>query len=488
MTLDEATFRRALLARDARFDGLFFVGVTTTGIYCRPICPARTPRVDRTRFFLRAAEAERAGFRACFRCRPEIAPGLAPIDAPSRLAAAAAARIGTREESLDAAAEALGVSARHLRRVVADELGVSPVELLQSRRLAIAKQLLQDTALPLASVAFAAGFSSIRRFNASFRARFGRPPSALRRETPEPSSERGRVCLRLDARAPFAWDSLLAFLASRAIPGVEHVDDRSYRRTVRIGGHRGVMAARAASRGTGVELSLSPSLLPVLSEVVARVRRLFDLDARPDAIAACLARAPMLRASVERSPGLRLPGAFDGFEMAVRAVLGQQISVKGATTLAGRVVRAFGEPLDAALTEGEPSLAWLFPPPPAWTQRGAAGVAAIGMPRRRADALVGLAEAVQNGRVSLDAVPIDPEATMGALAALPGLGPWTAHYVGMRALAWPDAFPAEDLVLRRRLGDGSSARARERVACVRPYRAYAAIHAWSGAGEEREHE
>ncbi|HSP80364.1 MAG TPA: AlkA N-terminal domain-containing protein, partial [Myxococcaceae bacterium] len=360
-TLEVDTCYRALTARDRRFDGLFFVGVTSTGIYCRPVCTARTPRRERCTFYRTAAEAEREGFRACLLCRPELAPGSAPVDSVPRLVAAAVSRIEggfLNESSLEDLASELGVTSRHLRRAMESELGVSPVELAQSRRLALAKQLLQDTSLPVTEVAFASGFQSVRRFNALFQARFGRPPGALRHERGEALGCRS-FALRLDYRPPFDWGALLGFLRGRAIPGAEHVRDSEYRRTVRLGGKTGWLAVRQDAKRPALLAELSLSLAGVLMPVVARLRALFDLDAQPAVIAECLRRDELLTERLQAHPGLRVPGAFEPFELAVRAILGQQVSVRAATTLAGRLVARFGEPFAGPSAE----LCQLFPQP-----------------------------------------------------------------------------------------------------------------------------
>jgi AraC family transcriptional regulator, regulatory protein of adaptative response / DNA-3-methyladenine glycosylase II len=482
VTLDPDTCYRALRARDERFDGLFFVAVETTGIYCRPICPARTPAQARCAFFVRAAEAERAGFRACFRCRPELAPGSAPVDSVPRLVQSAVARIDAgclNEGGVDELAAALGVTSRHLRRAMESELGLSPVDLAQTRRLALAKQLLQDTALPLTEVAFAAGFSSVRRFNALFQARFGRPPSALRRENGA-GSARDCIALRLDHRSPLAWDTLLGFLAARAVPGVEAVEGGEYRRTARLGDQVGWLAVRRDERRTALRARVSLSLASKLMTVVARLRALFDLDAQPDVVAQHLRREPLLAPLVDGTPGLRVPGAFDAFETAVRAVLGQQVSVRGATTLSGRLVQRFGvrvaAPADAA------GLEWLFPTPSALAGSSVEAVAAIGLPAMRARTILELARAFAEGRVELSSGAA-PESVVESLVALPGIGPWTAHYIAMRALRWSDAFPAADLGVRKALGVESAKAAEERALAWRPWRAYGVMHLWNALSQ-----
>jgi AraC family transcriptional regulator of adaptative response / DNA-3-methyladenine glycosylase II len=468
----------ALSARDARFDGLFFVGVTTTGIYCRPVCPARTPMQSRCRFFRRAAEAEKEGFRACFRCRPELAPGGAGLGAVSALAQRVVARLEGElpEGGLAGLARSLGVSDRHLRRVVQAELGVTPRELALVHRLGLAKQLLRDTTLPVAEVAFASGFASVRRFNAVFVERCGVTPTALR-GSGAPRREPGRLTIRLGLRPPIDWSGLLAFLGRRALRGVEGVSDGELRRAVRIGERTGYLRAALAASGEAVEVELSPSLAPCVVEIAARVRRLFDLDARPDVIAERFTTDPLLGPLAAKAPGIRLPGAFDGFEVAVRAILGQQVSVAAATTLAGRWIERFGEPIASPFAD----VSRLPPTAATMARLEPAELARVGLPLSRARTLRALAEAVASGRVDLG-LAADLEATRAALLALPGIGPWTAEYVALRALGAPDAFPQGDLALRNRLGGGDPAAALARAEVFRPFRSYAALLVWSSMG------
>jgi AraC family transcriptional regulator, regulatory protein of adaptative response / DNA-3-methyladenine glycosylase II len=483
--LDPDACYRAILARDARFDGVFFVGVKTTGIYCRPICPARTPGRDRCLFFGTAAEAERAGFRACFRCRPELAPGLAPVDAVPRVVAEAMRRIeagALAEGSLESLAGELGVTSRHLRRAMHAALGISPVELAQSRRLAMARQLVADTTLPLAEVAFASGFRSLRRFNAAFRARYDCAPSRLRRAR-RPAAPADTLTLTLAYRPPYDWPAMLRFLGARAVPGVELVRGDTYLRTARVGAQCGWLAVtpiphRAALRAE-ISLSLSAALMPLR----ARLRRVFDLDAQPATIAAHLARDPMLAARVKARPGLRVPGAFDGFEAATRAVLGQQVSVAAATTLAGRLASRFGDPIATPHAE----LTRLAPTAAPIAAAADAAIAAIGVPKSRGRTLGMLARAVSSGGLSLDAAgQVGEGGEMGGalerLVALPGIGPWTAHYLAMRAFGWPDAFPETDLGVRRALGGVSGPQARALAEPWRPWRAYGVTHLWTTDG------
>lgn len=478
LQLDADTCYRAVLARDRRFDGVFFVGVKTTGIYCRPCCPARTPGRDRCVFFSRREEAEREGFRACFRCRPELAPGNAPMDSLPRLVSSALARVERgflNERSVADLAGDLGVTPRHLNRALVATLGVTPVELAQSRRLGLAKQLLQDTALPLGDVALGAGFSSVRRFNALFRERFGQKPSALRRA--HATGHRAEViALRLDSRPPLDFEGLLEFLGPRAIPGVESVDHGTYRRTISLGEHRGWLSVSRPAGSASLRAEIALSLAPVLMSVVSRVRALFDLDAHPAAVDALLSGSPLLRPLVRGRPGVRVPGAFDGFETALRAVLGQQVSVRAATTLAGRVAAGFGTVVEtpfAALTRAMPGAGEL----------AAADTAAIartvGIPLSRAVALQTLARGTASGALRLER-GADPAELIGQLTALPGIGDWTAQYLAMRVLGWPDAFPASDLGLLRALGASDAQAALARAEPWRPWRAYAVMHLWLG--------
>jgi AraC family transcriptional regulator, regulatory protein of adaptative response / DNA-3-methyladenine glycosylase II len=498
--MTDAACYAALAARDPRFDGVFFVGVATTGIYCRPICPARTPGRTRCTYFANAVLAERAGFRACFRCRPELAPGHAAVDAVDMLVARAAQQIGEgalNTRSIEDLAATFGVSARHLRRALEARLGVSPIELAQSRRLALAKQLLHDTALPLTAIAFAAGFGSVRRFNAVFARRMGAPPSALRRRhvTAGDAQRRagsagvragargtargGDLALRLDYRAPYDWAHLLAFLRGRAIPGVELVEDDRYRRVVHLDGHAGEIAVaqrcRTAANRDALELVVSPSLLPVLMPLVARVRRMFDLDADPGAIERVLGRDRLLGPLVRAAPGVRVPGALDPFEASVRALLGQQVSVAAATTLAGRFAAALG-----AAHAGQ-GLTVRFPTAAEVALAGAARIARIGLPRTRAAAIHNLACVIERREIVLDAA-CDLDVFVARLVELPGIGPWTAHYLAMRALHVPDAFPAADLGVQKALRRSGPRAAELRAERWRPYRAYAVMHLWRSLG------
>jgi AraC family transcriptional regulator of adaptative response / DNA-3-methyladenine glycosylase II len=478
MEREHDRFYRALATRDARFDGLFFVGVTTTRIYCRPVCAARTPRQDRCRFFPSAAAAEQAGFRPCLRCRPELAPGRSPVDSVRRVARAAAARIegGALNDGATLAdlAREFGLSDRQLRRAVRQELGVSPVALAQTHRLLLAKRLLTETRLPVIEVAFASGFESVRRFNALFRSHYRMTPSRLRRSR-EAAPVGEPIRLRLAYRPPFAWSELLRFLEGRAVAGVECVSGDSYLRTVAIDGHRGWLKVMPAAGREELSVEFAAALAPVLAPLLARIRHLFDLNARPDVIAAHLRNDARLARSVRLRTGLRVPGAFSGFELAWRAVLGQRVSVRAATTVAGRLSAAFGEPIETPY----PGLDHLTPSPERIADAPEEALAGLGMGRDRARCIRQLARAAATGRLGLE-LGADPEAAIERLKGFAGIGEWTAQYVAMRALAWPDAFPHGDLGLLRALGETSPARLRAAAEAWRPWRSYAVMHVWSG--------
>jgi AraC family transcriptional regulator, regulatory protein of adaptative response / DNA-3-methyladenine glycosylase II len=475
MELDSDACFRAVRARDRRFDGRFFVGIASTHIYCRPICPARPPKRENMRFYTSAAAAEGAGFRPCLRCRPERAPGLASVDAVSRLVGAAIA--GIEEHALSSArvgdlAASLGVSDRHLRRITESELGVSPIELAQTQRLLFAKRLLGETRLSLTEIAFASGFGSVRRFNALFKSRYNLSPRALRGAASAPE---GLHC-QLEFRPPFAWHRLLDYLRLRAIPGVEMADATHYRRTVSIDDAQGWIAISLGKKANALNVEISPSLTPVIGAVIARVKRLFDLGAVPDAVSALLSQDPLLAKVVDRIPGLRVAGAFDGFELAVRAILGQQVSVKGATTLAGRWAQAFGAPIATPY----PELNRLTPTAQRMVAVTADEIAALGIVGARARCLCMLAPAVLERQVVLTFAP-NVEEQIEALMRLPGIGPWTAQYIAMRALHWPDAFPSGDLMLLR-AANANQKRLQELAEGWRPWRAYATHYLWQSLG------
>ena len=480
--LDADACYRAVAAHDARFDGAFFIGVTSTGIYCRPVCRVKTPRRENCRFFAHASQAEGAGFRPCLRCRPELAPQTLAWSAQdaSALLAQHAARLldspdawGDEVPSVAGLAARLGVSDRHLRRVFEAELGVSPMDWLQTRRLLAAKQLLADTRLPVAQVALAAGFASLRRFNAAFAAQYRMSPTALRRDGSE-AAPRDGIAVTLGYRPPYDVREMLQFLQQRGIAGVEQIDVAAHTvaRTLRLDDDTcGWIACRFEPEQPRVQVRVAEALAPQLPRVIARVRAWLDLDADPAAIHA------VLGADFPALAGLRVPGTLDGFELAVRAVLGQQVTVAAARTLTTRLVERFGTPLATPID----GLTRLFPTPATLAAATGDELGQLGLVRQRQAAIHALAQAVSSGHISLHA-GADVAATMDALKALPGIGAWTADYIALRALRWPDAFPSGDVALQKALapeGQRLTARAAEsRAERWRPWRAYAVIRAW----------
>jgi AraC family transcriptional regulator, regulatory protein of adaptative response / DNA-3-methyladenine glycosylase II len=460
----------ALIARDRRFDGIFFVGVKTTKVYCRPICPSRRPQMQHCEFFRLAAAAEVAGYRPCLRCRPELAPGNAPIDTEQRLVGAALRYLDRMEEAdqtIPELARAFNFSDRHFRRVIIRQLGVSPIQLMQTRRLLLAKQLLTDTNLSVNDVALASGFRSLRRFNSLFKERYRIAPTKLRNGAKKNLVAISDCTFHLSYRPPFCWDGLLRYFRRRCYRGAEIAGEHKYWRTVRIGNRTGWLAVENDAQNNSLKAEVSPELLQVLLPLVSRLRRLFDLDAAPDRIAAVL--GPL----AAENPGIRVPGAFDGFEVAMRAVLGQQISVPAATTIAARIGERFGEPVETPV----PELKFIVPTA---TQIAAVPInelRKVGLTEARAATLHGLASTVAQGRIHfLNAVSW--EDAIKELTEVPGIGPWTAGYIAMRVLGWPDAFPHQDLGLQKALSVRKAADALALSEKWRPWRAYAAMQLW----------
>ncbi|WP_238482402.1 DNA-3-methyladenine glycosylase 2 family protein [Noviherbaspirillum aridicola] len=476
--LDRLSCYRALSARDARFDGVFFTGVKTTGIYCRPVCGVKTPRESSCEFFSSAAAAEAAGFRPCLRCRPE----LAPYALQQNLAHAVWQRIAggaLNDGKLERLAAEVGLSSRQLRRVLLQHFGVTPVELAQTQRLLFAKKLLQETGLPMTEVAFAAGFGSVRRFNALFAARYRIAPGELRRSAPRRTCADGALTLRLAYRPPYDWDRVLRYLSGRAAAKVESVDAsaRSYARSIRVGELTGWLRATPVEHRSQLQVEVSPSLAGVLMPLLGRVRQQFDLDANPAAIEAHLAADSLIADRIAASPGLRVPGAFDAFELAVRAVLGQQVSVAGATTLCGRLVERFGDACETPLA----GITHHFPLPARLAAADPADIAAIGLPRARAATLCALARFAAGGGLQLRP-GASLEQAVARLKSVPGIGEWTAQYIAMRALRFPDAFPAGDLGLQKQAAPGGGRLTEKQLAARAhawsPWRAYAALALW----------
>lgn len=497
--IDDARYL-ALKARDARFDGCFYIGVTSTGIYCRPVCRVRAPKRENCRFFTHAAQAEHAGFRPCLRCRPELAPqsptsgpaiGDKPWsiqDASSILAQQAARLIDTPEiwiekgPSVGGLAKRLGISERHLRRIFETQWGVSPLQYLQTRRLLSAKQLLTDTTLPVSQVAFLSGFASLRRFNAAFSEQYKLNPTQLRStKTPPDKGALGHgIHIKLAYRPPYDVDAMLQFFATRCVVGIEdfsRVDGRQWMgRTVAITcaqiHYTGWLTLEFEPARYRVNLHVSDSLRDALPVLLARVRSMFDLDADPAAINS------LLHEHFPTGDGLRVPGTLDGFELAVRAVLGQQITVAAARTLAQRLVTRFGKPIDTPIA----GLNRLFPSPTSIAAAAGDELDQLGIVKQRQAAIKAIANAVLHQGLQLHP-GAEVVSTMAALKALPGVGDWTAHYIAMRTLRWPDAFPAGDIALHKALGlFNSKNAAKEALAASRawhPWRSYAVLRAWA---------
>jgi AraC family transcriptional regulator of adaptative response / DNA-3-methyladenine glycosylase II len=468
---------RAICSRDPRFDGQFFTAVTSTGIYCRPICPAPTPYAHHVRFYACAAAAEAAGFRACRRCHPEASPGSPNWNVRADLVARALRLIASGivdAEGVAGLACRLAVSPRHLHRELVAEVGVGPLALARSRRVRTARLLIDQTNLSLATIAFSSGFASVRQFNDSMQAAFGCSPSAFRRVQP-PGAGDGKLTLRLQYRPPFDSESLLVYLGRRALPGVEEVVHGRYRRTIVLPQSRGIIELEPVVETNSILLHLQLSDLSDLNLLVHRCRQVFDLDADPAAISEVLAADPVLASLIAARPGLRVPGAVNGFELAVRAILGQQVSVAGARTLAGRNVTALGEPL----TTPDGKLTHTFPSPEVLTRADLSG---LGITQSRVSALRALAQSVVKGDLVLDH-SADRVQTAEQLQRLPGVGPWTASYISMRALGDPDALPVTDLGLRRALEQHGLPTDTRRIvahaASWRPWRAYATHHLWA---------
>jgi AraC family transcriptional regulator, regulatory protein of adaptative response / DNA-3-methyladenine glycosylase II len=504
----------ALKSRDARFDGQFFTAVTSTGIYCRPVCRVKAPKRENCRFYAHAAQAESAGFRPCLRCRPELAPLLsAPVwsteDASKMLASQAAKLLGDaalagEDTSVAQIAAKLGVSERHLRRIVEAHLGVSPLQLLQTRRLLSAKQLLTDTRLPIQDVALSSGFGSLRRFNAAFSQHYGMPPTRLRKQgkegagnTSEPSHSQGSFELHLGFRPPYDAQALFSFWQQRQLDTMEFIANNAhfptvsshfYLKNAALGMIRSVSITHTAQTLQGwlyaapdleknvLRIRMSDSLAPALPIITQRIRAAFDLDADPAAIDAALTN------SFKGGEGMRVPGSLDGFEIAVRAILGQQVTVAAGRTYALRVLQTFGAPIQTPW----PQITRCFPTPADLAQASPESLGALGIVKQRQAAIIAISQAVASGALNLNSPP-QPLQVIEQLKALPGIGDWTAHYIAMRALRWPDAFPAGDIALHNALDlrHESSPIKRARLAeaaslAWRPWRSYAVFRIWAG--------
>lgn len=486
--LDRTACYAALKAHDTRFDGRFFIGVSSTRIYCRPICRVKLPKEENCTFFPSAPAAEAAGFRPCRRCRPELAPGLSLEDSTSQIAQKAAMIMEENclaDMKITDLAGMLGVTDRHLRRAFSAQFGVSPVQYLQTRRLLLAKCLLADTELSITKVALYAGFGSIRRFNDLFKKYYRATPSTFRSAGKAIAENKETITLTLEYRPPYAWDELIEFLAGRAIPGVELVRDGTYSRTISIKSGKdlycGWISVANKPKDNSLSVTMSSSLLPVLPRVLAKIRSFFDLNCNPAEI---YSKLSVLNETVPDIciPGLRLPGCFDPFEISLRAVLGQQITVKAARTLAMRLVHGFGGTISTPFEE----LQYTFPTSevifrleqPIENQLGPLGITGA-----RARSIYALAKAIENGSIHFTP-EADPEAELEKLLKLPGFGPWTVQYIGMRAFSWPDAFPHTDYGVKKALAGLSEKEILELSQEWKPWRSYATINLWNSLKEK----
>jgi AraC family transcriptional regulator, regulatory protein of adaptative response / DNA-3-methyladenine glycosylase II len=473
MTLDWQVCSRARLTRDARFDGKFFIGVLSSGVYCRPICPARTAKEENVRYFTTAAAAAEAGFRPCLRCRPECSPGT-PAWLGTPVTVSRALRLideSGLEEGVDSLAERLGVSSRHLRRLFLQHLGASPSAVARTRRLQFAKKLIDETRLPMNQIALASGFGCVRRFNADIRNLYHRTPTQIRRIARHLETQpENQYIFRLRFRPPYHWPGMLNFLAARAIPGVEIVDFGRYRRSISLSGVYGCFEASFDESNNSLLVRLRFANPGALFFIVERIRSMFDLNADWNAIVQSLRGDPQLASALDAMPGLRVPGCWNGFELAVRAVLGQQITVKGATALAGRLVRSFGQPFSAG-----PGLSHLFPTAEVLAD---AKLNSVGLTKARAETIGALARAVCERTISFEG-GLGAEALWIRLKEIPGIGEWTAQYVAMRAMRESDAFPSSDLGLLRAMNLQRPRDLELRSQPWRPWRAYAAMYLWS---------
>ncbi|MGH8196323.1 MAG: AlkA N-terminal domain-containing protein [Woeseiaceae bacterium] len=485
--LQDDIYERARLARDARFDGQFYIAVRTTGIYCRPICPVNAPKRENITYFPSAAAASEAGYRPCLRCRPECAPGTPAWNGTSttvrrglRLIAGGALDDG----NIERLAARLGVTSRHLRRLFTKHLGASPLAVAHTQRLHFAKRLIDDTQLTMSQISAAAGYGSVRRFNDAFKKSYGRAPRDLRKAGaggPVSGASLGTLTFLLPYRAPFNWTAMLEFFAVRATPGVESVSGGVYRRTVAVDGCHGIVEVAPATKEGYLSLTLHGVPTNALFEVIQRVREVFDLDAPVNEIGATLGRDAALQTFVTQCAGIRVPGAWHGFEITVRAILGQQVSVKGATTIAGRIAERYGDPLRLPGGTPDPALRRVFPSAERLMR---ARFNNLGLVRARAETIRRVAAAVVHGDLQFDPVQ-EPAEFCKALCGIKGIGDWTAQYVAMRALKHPDAWPATDLGLLKALRYPARMQPKElaaRAEAWRPWRAYAAMLLWNSLG------
>ncbi len=467
--LDANICYQAAITHDSRFDGVFYVAVRTTKVYCRPICRVRSALFKNCSFYPSAAAAEVAGYRPCLRCRPELAPGYSSMEAVSRLAAQAKQMIdegALSEGSIEDLADEFGVTARHLRRVIKNEFGVSPIELAQTQRLLLAKRLLTDTRLNITDIAFTSGFSSLRRFNALFKNRYRMVPGQFRK-TRKAIKNTDSINCDLSFRPPFDWNSIISFLGQRLLAGVEVIHNGVYSRTVSIAGIQGTISVVPVKEKNFLRAKIDISLLPVLVPILSRLRKLFDLNAEPILI------ARHLKTLSAKNPGIRVPGAFDPFEVGIRAILGQQISVKAATTLAGRFIEMFGVCIETDI----PGLTHFTPSAEHVANSSVKKIETLGLPSRRAETILLFAKAVAEKKLDLKP-DTNFERQISELKEIPGIGKWTAQYIAMRVLSWPDAFPHTDLGIYKALGENNPNKVLNLAESWRPWRSYAAMHLW----------
>lgn len=474
MMLDWQICSRARLSRDTRFDGKFFIGVLSTRIYCRPICPVPTVKEKNVRYFPTAAAAAEARYRPCLRCRPECSPGTPAWFGTSNTVSRALRLIdesGLEDSGMEGIAERLGVSSRHLRRLFIQHLGASPGAVAKTRRLHFAKKLIDETRLSMTDIAFASGFGCVRRFNAVIRKTYNRTPTHIRRLTQQKTvQQEGHYLFHLLFRPPYHWPRMLEFLAAYAIPGVEAVDLRGYRRSISLNGCHGYFEVSLAEQRDALTVRVQITDPRTLYRIVERIRGMFDLNADWAAIAQTLGTDPQLASRIAAEPGLRVPGCWNGFELTTRTILGQQFAVKEANALAGKIAQTFGQPLF-----GADNLTYLFPTPEVLAD---AKLEDLGLAHNRAETIRALAQAVCDGQISFERI-VDSDAFLSQLCEIPGIDRWTAQYVGMRAVGDPDAFPTGDLTLLRALGLKTLAELEQRAEAWRPWRSYASMYLWS---------
>ncbi|EPG75557.1 metal-binding domain of Ada [Leptospira fainei serovar Hurstbridge str. BUT 6] len=473
--LDANICYQAMSAHDARFDGIFFVAVKSTMIYCRPVCRVKLPLQKNCSFYPSAAAAEVAGYRPCLRCRPELAPGYSPMEAVSRLASQALQMIdegALNKGSIEDLADDFGVTSRHLRRVIKLKFGVSPIELAQTQRLLLAKRLLTDTSLRITDIAFTSGFSSLRRFNTLFKSRYRMVPGQFRKSYRPTTKNSDIINCDLSFRPPFDWNAITGFLHQRILSGVEAIQYGKYLRTASIEGATGIVSVSPIIGKNILRAQISSSLLPALIPILSSLRKLFDLNAEPISIAHHLGKLSV------KNPGLRVPGSFDPFEVCIRAILGQQISVKAATTLAARYVRMFGLMIETGIV----GLTYLTPSPERVADSSVKRIASLGLPAKRAETILAFSKAVVEKKVSLKP-DTNFEKQIGELTSIPGIGDWTAQYIAMRVFGWPDSFPNTDLGIYKALGEKNPNKVLKLAETWRPWRSYAAIHLWKSLEE-----